>query len=141
MKTVLPALADSTLASAATNFTFTPVNAGVLFCAESYLICTTAIAAGNFSTTAPIVKIQATPSGGSTVDVASWTTSVPVAAGEAKALGDQFFFTADSTNAGADKAYTFTALTKFEVKVATAGAGGTTTGAARVVLCMELNNG
>ena len=126
-------------AAAATVWLMNMVSAGHLQVKQLFAIIEEAIAAGGFSTTAGECQLTAQPSGGSEVELCSFTTGVAPVAG--KAIGDQVQLTVNETNVGTDGVYTFAAGTVFRVKNKTQGVGGTLTGTLRFYLPISQNLG
>lgn len=134
------AVVDLDAASNTTAFVVTPNVAGTLYVKQIIGRVEEAIAAGGFSSTAGVLSVTAQPSGGSEVDLCTYSTTVAPAAGQA--IGNTINVTVDPTNTGTiDGAYVFEPNTTFRVKTKTQGAGGTVTGTVRVFLPFDLNKG
>ena len=126
-------------AAAATVWTMKAQSAGKLNVKQIFAMVEEAIAAGGFSSVAGESQLTAQPSGGSEVELCSFTTGVAPAVG--KAVGDQVRFTVNTTNVNTSQNYDFDADCVFRFKNKTAGTGGTVTGTLRIYLPIDQDLG
>lgn len=132
-----PAVVDFNAAADTAAFTWTTDKAGVIDTGSIFGILEEAVASGGFSSTAGDFTVSVQESGGSEVNVATWSTGV---AATARAIGYHAVATTDATNA-ANGFYKFGAGATIRVKNDAQGAGGTVTGTARVFLPISFDAG
>lgn len=133
--TFTPAVVDFNATAGTAALTWTLSTGGTLQTNSIFGIIEELVAAGGFTTTAGDFTVQVVR-GGTTYDVAAWSTGVTSAT---RAIGFQADATTDATNA--PKGYfELVAGDRILVVNKAQGAGGTVTGTARVFLPIELNN-
>lgn len=130
-----PAVVDLNATAETAAWTWTLTKAGVINTNHIFGILEEAVASGGFTTTAGDYTVTLTESGGSALDLATWSTGTTATA---RAIGYQADATTDATNAP-NGYYKFGAGAKLIVQNTAQGAGGTVTGTVRVYVPIDFD--